>query len=93
MRQLLAGGDGAQPEAGHVAVPEMRQRADAGAGRAPLVSDGQQLVADVPGQMAIWTAVLGRDAPGERHLQEQPRVPSAPEECFEALGTLGDVIR
>ena len=76
---------------GHAPVRELHEAALARARSTPLAVGCNKLRPDVPGQMAQREAVLGRDAQGERHLQEQPGVPLAPEEHFAARGTPGEV--
>ena len=85
--QLPLGNVREQAPGGHAPVRELHETALARAGRAPLVGGGNQHPADVQGHVAQRAPVLGRDAPGERELQEQPGVPLAPEEQFAARGT------
>ena len=91
VRQLPLGHVREQAPGGHAPVRELHEAALARAGSAPLVGGGNQHPADVQGQVGQRAPVLGRDTPGERRLQEQPGVPLAPEEHFEARGTPGAV--
>ena len=70
VRQLPHGHARGQAAVGHAAVRELRQAAVPGAGPAPLVGGEHQHPPDVPGQVAQRSPLLGRDAPGERDLQE-----------------------